>query len=152
MSTNYIFLAVFLIYDSIFRFYDLHSYSIICKNILSSSSFLFFPSSYFPLIFSSFPQLPFFLSLFSSFFLFQTCIISSIWSAIFYERSSCAPALSAVLVTDRQMESRYTHRYNILHSIGVWAKRVQHYFLSICLTPLINWLSILHIQMFKLNP
>ena len=69
-----------LIYDSVFRIYDLHtkSYSIIFKNILSSSSLLFFPSSYsFPFIlfpnfpfvffFPHFPFLFFFFSLFASF-------------------------------------------------------------------------------------
>ena len=63
LSTNYIFLTMllllfFLIYDSVFRIYDLHSYSVSFKNILSLSSFHFFPSSsFFPFIF--FPHFPF---------------------------------------------------------------------------------------------
>ena len=97
-QTNYIFPTIFEIYDSVFRFYVFHSYSIICKNILSSSSFLFFPSSYFSFhLFPHFPICIFFFPYFPLFFfLFPICTISSIWSAISYERRSLAPALSAV--------------------------------------------------------
>ena len=49
-------------------FYGLHSYSVIFKNILSSWSFLFFPSSSFFFLIS---HLSFFLSLLSSFFFFS---------------------------------------------------------------------------------
>ena len=71
LSTNYIFSSQ--CFNLRFRIYDLHSYSILFKNILSSSSFLFFPSSYyFPFIyFPHFPFVFFFLSLFSSFFFFS---------------------------------------------------------------------------------
>ena len=77
LSTNYIFLTIFLIYNSVFRIYDIHIYSITFKNILSLSSFLFFPSSY-SFSFNSFPHFPFvfFLSLFSSFFSFFSQFVS----------------------------------------------------------------------------
>ena len=69
------FLTFVLIYDYVFPIYDLHSYSIFfLKNILSSSSFLFFPSSY-SFTFSSFfliSHLPFFFfPYFSLFFFFS---------------------------------------------------------------------------------
>ena len=66
---------VYLIYDSVFRIYDLHSYSVSFKNTLSSSYFLFFPSS-------SFFLSSVFLISHLSFFLSPICTISSIWSAI----------------------------------------------------------------------
>ena len=67
-STNYIFLTMLLSFSIPY----LHSYSMNFKNILSSSSLLFFPSSssFSFLFFPHFPFVPFFFSLFSSFFLF----------------------------------------------------------------------------------
>ena len=70
LSTNYIFLTMYSNLRFRISYYDLHSYSIIFKNILSSSSFLFCPSfSSFSFHFSSFFLISH-LSFFFSFLIF----------------------------------------------------------------------------------
>ena len=67
-STNYIFLTMFFSFSIPYR----HGYSMILKNILPSSSYLFFPTSFsFAfLFFYQFPFVPFFFPNFPLFFLF----------------------------------------------------------------------------------
>ena len=78
LSTNYIFVNKLyfphnlLIYDSVFCIYDLHSYYIIFKNILSSSCYIFFPSS-FSSSFHLFPHFPFAFFSFPYFLFFFLC-------------------------------------------------------------------------------
>ena len=99
LSTNYIFLTIyfFLIYDSVFRIYDLHSYSTSFKNILSSSSFplpllfpfIFFP--HFPFVLFFFPYFPLYFS-FSNLHHFLNLVSHFLRAPLPCSRTFCCPA------------------------------------------------------------
>ena len=94
----------------LFRIYEIHSYSIIFKNILSSSSFLFFPSSpsfsFHLHLFSSFPICPFSFPYFPLFFPnlhhFLDLVCHFLRAPLPCSRTFCCPAWQTQSVSTKE--------------------------------------------------